>query len=241
MPRTFKGRRFRKRRASRKSKRMALIRRGRARIGRKYKATPIGGFPKSKLVKLRYAQFININPASGVTGSYVFSANGMYDPDITGTGHQPSNFDRWMAVYDHYTVVGSKIKVSYTPTIATTIVPGIFGVLLTDAGNEATSLIQENLLEQPRVKYSRKVLGMPTANSMPATVVKRFSSKRFFGVKPLGGGKTFQGSASANPTEGAFYEVFVCPIDGNDPGNMALTVVIDYIAVLTEPKVSDAS
>lgn len=241
MPRTFKGRRFRKRRVTRKSKRMALIRRGRAMIGRKHRATPIGGFPRSKLVKLRYVDQITINPASGINGVHVFSANGMYDPDVTGIGHQPANFDKWMKNYDHYTVVGSKIRVMYTPSITTTVIPGMFGVLLSDDGNTVGSLTQNSLLEQPRLSYSKKVVGIPSANSVPATVTKKFSARKFFGVKPVGGGKTFQGSDAANPTEQAFYEVWVAPILANDPGAMYFTVTIDYLAVLTEPQLSEAS
>lgn len=243
MPRPYKSFASRRKRTpyDRKSSRAMVLSRRRTRSARQYKATPVGGFPKSKLVKLRYCEQITINPSAGVNGVHVFSANGMYDPSVTSVGHQPSNFDRWMANYDHYTVIGSKITVSYMPSITTTVIPGIFGVLLSDQGNEVVSLSQENLLEQPRCVFNRKVVGVPTDLQNQSYVTKRFSAKRFFGVNPVGGGKTFQGSASANPTEGAYYEVFVAPINSNDPGAMYFTCVIDYIALLTEPNITDAS
>lgn len=36
----------------------------------------------------------------------------MYDPDLTGFGHQPYFFDQLTDIYSHYVVIGSKIKIS---------------------------------------------------------------------------------------------------------------------------------
>lgn len=45
------------------------------------------GFPSSALVHMKYVEnFTMAVPNTGVQ-LYVFSANGIYDPNITGTGH----------------------------------------------------------------------------------------------------------------------------------------------------------
>ena len=60
---------------------------------------------------------LTINPTiSGLPVTLVFSANGMYDPDITGVGHQPSGFDQIGEFFGHYTVLSSKIKVTFKNT-----------------------------------------------------------------------------------------------------------------------------
>lgn len=53
---------------------------------------PLGKYFKSHN---RYVEgFIDLNPgALGSNAPYTFSANGLYDPNITGSGHQPIGFD----------------------------------------------------------------------------------------------------------------------------------------------------
>ena len=39
--------------------------------------------------------------------------NSLFDPNLSGLGHQPRGFDQLMAVYEKYTVVAAKITVCY--------------------------------------------------------------------------------------------------------------------------------
>lgn len=70
------------------------------------------GFPNSIVTTLRYADVYTLTSTTGATTSQVWRANGCFDPDQTGGGHQPLFFDEWAAVYNYYTVLGSKIKVT---------------------------------------------------------------------------------------------------------------------------------
>nr|AOV86229.1 hypothetical capsid protein [uncultured virus] len=82
---------------------------------------------------LRYAQSISLDPKAeqlGATGSNVwqFSANGLYDPDTTGTGHQPMYFDNYAQIFKRYKVDYSTITVTVvnsqtTVYNGTTVVP----------------------------------------------------------------------------------------------------------------------
>ncbi len=61
--------------------------------------------PQTLIRKLRYCDRLEIDPgASSALGEHFFSCVGLFDPDITGTGHQPMGFDQYMALYDHYQV-----------------------------------------------------------------------------------------------------------------------------------------
>jgi hypothetical protein len=65
--------------------------------------------PNKFATKLRYSESVNIDPSlGGVPGVHVFNASSCYDPNTTGIGHQPRGFDQWMAMFDHFTVVGSR-------------------------------------------------------------------------------------------------------------------------------------
>lgn len=188
-----------------------------------------------KLCRLVYAETITLNASvGGGATEYNFSANGLYDPNISGTGHQPMGFDQLMEFYDHYTVIGSKIKVIFNPVTSTSVsIPPYVGVRLCDT----TSRINGKAIDELReVGVSMTQMGSYQWK-YPPTVYQRFSAKKFFSKKAIIGASQFQGSASANPTEDAIYSVFVvAPDTSTDPPTISVQVVIEYIAIFTEPK-----
>jgi hypothetical protein len=57
----------------------------------------------------------NLSPASSLTqANQVFRVNGLYDPDVTGTGSQPAYFDQWSALYKRYRVLGCWIDARFS-------------------------------------------------------------------------------------------------------------------------------
>ena len=94
-----------KRRNTRKRKRKQRRRRTRMPM-------PLGGFPNSKIVKLRYVQQSTLDAATGGYSKQTFLANGLNyiyqsaNPQRT----DPANFLRNMDSYETYCVLGSKCK-----------------------------------------------------------------------------------------------------------------------------------
>lgn len=67
-----------------------------------------------------YASGHTIDPGvSGAAVSYDYGANCLYDPNITGVGHQPTGFDQMMAFYNKYYVTRCKAIVAFRGTDAT--------------------------------------------------------------------------------------------------------------------------
>lgn len=75
-----------------------------------------GPFPPQYTATLRYQETVPIAHNSGA-GSYIFTCNGLYDPNVTGTGHQPMGFAQLMTLYNHYKVTRSSIKITVLSAI----------------------------------------------------------------------------------------------------------------------------
>lgn len=74
------------------------------------------GFPNSIIVPMRYCVNRTLTSTTGATGSKVYRANGIYAPEYTDSGHQPMFSDQWGAIYNFYTVLGAKIRVTLKGT-----------------------------------------------------------------------------------------------------------------------------
>lgn len=193
-------------------------------------------FGKKRTCKLRYHEIITVDPSVGVAGSYTFSANGLWDPNISGTGnHQPYGYDQLMQLYGRYTVLGAKIRV----TAVTTNAYYIMGVKLSDNVVLNTNVVME-IMEQPG--FNKRIIGN-NASAISPSVVNKFSAKKFFGRKgSILDDDTLGGTISANPADQAFFIVVLMPAtSGQDVATATFQVTVDYIATFTAPRELPAS
>lgn len=192
--------------------------------------------PNQMGTKLRYCETVIINPGIGGTaGVHVFSANGMYDPNITGTGHQPRGFDQLLgSLYDHFTVIGSRITVDFAQQYNTAYNVMTVGIALKDS----TSVYADvNDYQEGRNVVTSQ---MPSSNQADSgnlrRCVKTFSARGFLGRSHPLSDPELKGSSSANPTEQAYYHVFAAGHQGQDEAAIECIVRIEYMAILTEPR-----
>lgn len=68
--------------------------------------------PRRKFKNLYYHDTIAINDAGG-DFNYIFKVNSLFDPDLTGVGHQPRGLDQWAAFYRQYKVHAVKATVRF--------------------------------------------------------------------------------------------------------------------------------
>lgn len=194
----------------------------------------------SQIVTMKYVTQITIDPPIGGVGTHVFTANGIFDPDITGTGHQPMGRDEWATFYDHYTVIGSKCKARFlSPSTNTSTGVGIVGILLKDSNNLLTNAT--TIMEQGRTKY--KVMTGSSSGTPYQTITKGYSPKRFFGFKDLRDNRATVGAQyGVNPSEQAYFHVYIAPFGGGDDvASVKVLVEVEYKCLLTEPKTVLAS
>jgi len=147
------------------------------------------------ITRLKYAsQFgSGIALTAGVLYDYQFSLNGLYDPDITSTGHQPYGFDQLMLVYNNYRVFATSWVVTVpSSSQALTVV-----VLPNNGSQTFTNL--EYMSEQPRA-----ITRTTPYNGGTSTMIKgKMYLPRLAGVSSTEyrGGDEFFGNSGANPTE----------------------------------------
>ena len=80
---------------------------------------PDFGFPDKLTTKLRYVSHNSLSGAGQAIGYHVFRLNSLFDPDLTGTGHQPMYFDQFCgpvgsAPYSKYRVTFAKVTTTFS-------------------------------------------------------------------------------------------------------------------------------
>jgi hypothetical protein len=198
------------------------------------KQMPVG-FPKTNQVKLRYVDTFSIDPAAGAVGYYKFRANSAFDPDYTGTGHQPNGFDQWSQFYNHYLVTSAVISVQFTLNnlAADSGSMMICGVSLTDDITSTSSL--NTLLEQSQ---TQKQTGTFTLYNNPRTVTARYSPQQFFNVTDINDNWARLGAVvSSSPNEEAYFSCFVgCGNSSFNSPAVNCMATIEYVVMFSEPK-----
>jgi len=234
VPRRYKKRSFKKRRFIR-----------RRRFSRR-KHLPLGGLPNIWKARLRYCSQLIFDASSPTSspfsnGCYIntIRANSVYDPELTGVGHQPQGLDQLFTWYNHATVIGAKCSMTPIPSTVSNVIPGYYGILLSDDGQTVVSKVDINaLLEDKALKTRRPQLAGFAYDTMRgnATKTAKFSAKKFFRKPNIVGDALYRHDSAGNPEEQAFFECYHAPVDTNNPGASIFLVEVEYIVVFTEPK-----
>lgn len=189
-------------------------------------------FPSSITRRLRYSTSFAVTATSGAIGTIqVFRANDLFDPDFTGTGHQPMGFDQMMVWYNHFTVLRSKI----TCVVKNTGVGSPTACLRVD-GDSTTITVIDRVVEVggcvTESLEGKNVYGANKSLSISADMMKLQNVSR----SAITSDPSLQGSAGASPVECTYYHCMLW-----DPqavtANAEWEVVIDYEAVFSEPRV----
>lgn len=205
----------------------------------------LGGFPFETAVTLKYVdRAVTLNPAAGSIDLATFSMRNMFDPDTRLGGHQPSNFDRWVTIYNRWTVLRTRVKFTPIPVATSNVSPAYYGMVFTRTSGMLSGSNPTELMEQPYSVYADFPAGLGSfAGPSPALTASTLS-REWTGVdeKTL---RIFEygGDSSSGPNLGWDYMVnlWAGSIDGNDPGSLIFKVEIEYDAVFYEPQLTLSS
>lgn len=152
------------------------------------------------IVKLKYSETVAHN-FGALTGAYYFNANSLFDPNRSGTGHQPMGFDELSGLYNRYRVRGVSLKMT-VGDCSTPVMIAIHAI-----NGSAGAPTYDDAAEQP---YAKSM----TVSATGGADLK--SKSLYMDMKKLLGRPTLDSRDEAtfnqSPTEvamiGAFFETF---------------------------------
>lgn len=183
--------------------------------------------PFIKKVTMKYAD-IKALTSTGFSQTLRFNANGLFDPDSTGIGHQPMGFDQYMAFYQRYTVHGCKIEVSFTSfssdtrTFVSLRPVSATGTFLTSASP---------IMEQPDVTYA--MIGSNVNSPSTVNLSSYMNLSKFFGEKLTE--DEYEGTTSGNPPTLALWDITAVEYSVNAI-QLDCLVELTYYVTLKEPR-----
>lgn len=189
------------------------------------------------ICKLRYCDEITLNAGiAGVAVGNQYKANSLFDPNITGVGHQPMGFDQLSLVYKKFTVLASTIKCTWTNGDNASTQPSHFGISIVDQDDTVIGLTYPDIMEQEKHTKSL-VVGLnnqydPRNKGLSAYFVPR----KYFGVKDMVQDE-YTCTAAADAAQYAKYIVWQCAVGGglSEPGLISVAVHITYLVLCRDP------
>lgn len=205
--------------------------------------------PNRCIVKMPYFQSFSLQGAGAAYVDYTFSMTSIFDPNVTGTGHNPRFYDQWALLYGYYRVRGVKIRVEGNNRLGdvTEGTNQIVGSAFSDYSAGSTNI--EDIIESPYaagfLKNHWKIVNAAAVSYAPNKYIRKTyfnNDKMRLAIYPV---------AAANPEQLDLYAQF-----GADPGamnmffnlytgnwgndidtnaNYEMSIKLTYIVELTEP------
>lgn len=193
-------------------------------------------FPASTTKRLRYSTTFALTSTSGVISStQVFRANDLFDPDFTGTGHQPMGFDQLMVFYNHFCVVKAKIIIQAKnttdafPTVCARIDADSTPITSIDRIVEFGGCVTENLDTK---------LGYGATKKLQLSV----DIAKLQGVKlaAITADDSLRGTAAASPAEVSYFHITLWNTSGTT-SSAQFDITLEQTAIFLEPRDISAS
>lgn len=189
------------------------------------------GFPAQRSAMLRYCTHVTLSNGAGPADAHAFLLNSIYDPDATGTGHQPMGHDTWANIYNHYVVNGARVRLQFSSTgDDTSRTPIMIGAYVSDDGTYPSDW---TVLRESGTGTSTAIVN----HMMTKTLGLTYSTKKFFNVVDVKDNFDRLGAPfGSNPTEGANLVIWA---ESQDQTSLLpqvhVAVTIDYYVSFSEP------
>lgn len=181
------------------------------------------GFPKQLGITMRYVQRNNFVLAASTTPvTKQWSTNGLFQPDAAGGGssHQPMQFDTMSGLYGMYTVLSSRMTVTFNTEGGNNQVCGAY----IEDNNSIVPSTLEALVEQSSATWTN-INGQ--LEGSPRSVTLKWSAKDTFGGN-IRDNDNLMGTSAANPPTQNWFTVFIASNSASIGANVRAMIVIEY-------------
>jgi len=176
---------------------------------------------------LRYTENRVITGSSGALALYSFGANALYDPNITGTGHQPLAFDQYMALYSVYHVLACRVTLNlYNQTTVPAIAGAAFALTPTGPSDAA------GYVETGQCVFRLLPADLTTPVRLTATV----NNAMFVNKRDYNDDASYGGNVVANPANVIYCNVFVQDSNATSTATVQVLATLDYDVVFSAPR-----
>lgn len=211
---------------------------------------PLGNFPSSKTVALRYVENLSFDGGASSSAVNVFRANSIFDPNYTGVGHQPMYRDNYAAIYEDYRVnyatitmvaLNTHVVNTTTPELAAGTNTGanqfytaneracrMFIIRDKDPSDYNTEL--DTLMEEGNSNFVWKYCPQTTSGRMPTLRLGCWPD-RLLGLSKRD--DTLRSSMSGNPVSPAYFICGVTDLGSGNPDSMSFQFIITYNVTFT--------
>jgi len=183
------------------------------------------GFPDKLMSTLRYHSIQGMTSTTGALSTYGFRWNSIFDPDFSSSGHQPLYRDTYAAIYDHYSVVSARAKITFVNGTTSVIMAGV----VTDDDSSPSSTV-DTLCEQ---SHGFHALLTPLSGSMSRKEFRvNWSCKQVLGIDPFTS-ETYKTAMASNAAEESYLWMWVIDESGNT-STTTTDIELEYDVLFTE-------
>lgn len=177
------------------------------------------GFPDRYETTLRYAAKFGIT-GSGSGSAKVFNLNSLYDPDRSGIGGQPQNYDQISQFYGTYWVAGCKWSVELVNANDMVV------HCATLVSDDATTVDFSDIIMQPRSR--KRTLGTSGSGAARWSVGGYCKTGTLHGQNYIEADPEDYASVGASPNDTAVLVVDAEAADGSTAYHVDCLVTLDY-------------
>lgn len=189
------------------------------------------GMPIRARCTHKYCENVTLTSSIGAYNTYVFSTNSLYDPNLTGVGHQPLYFDQIGLFYNRSCVTDAKITVKFT-TDTTNSNPLVVVLFIDDDATTTVANIQ-TLAENSTANSAQ--LKVIKGGSEAQQLSKSWSLKQAFGPTNISDAQ-YSGTSSSGPADQQYFIIGMQPMTGSTTSAVLLQVQIEYTAIWWDMK-----
>lgn len=200
--------------------------------------SPTLGFAPSVVVKLKYVDLKSYDAGQAASTFNTYRANSVFDPDLTGAGHQPHGFDQWSQFYGKWVVTHVKVTLRQLAVVTSNVIPSAIALV---AHNETGDMPLEHgytaLAEQTN-RSKILVVGTNSTDNGGKFVSYSMNLAKFLG-RPLG--DEDYGTTDGGPSAFTGISAVVTSIASNDPGSISISTELEYTVKFFDQKTLGSS